>query len=358
MLSLLDPDLSLWVALAVSVLFFALALKSRLNYFSISRIPVVSSGATPPDCMVVIPARNEEASIARAVRSFPHDTVIVVDDHSEDGTAEAARKAGAGVLPAPDLVRGAIGKSNACWAGARVLTSRWVLFADADTWYDPGFLEAAVACAEAGSLSFLSIYLQPECKTWAERMLVPVAVALYFCGVNPKADRVAAFDGQCVLVRREPYAFVGGHGAVLTNLIEDVKLAALAERHRMKFGVARAAHLGHVRMHAGLDGLREGFTRNAFRFMVVSPWIGVRILLAALAMALWLPALIWLCLDEHWVVAAIFALAPSVMLRSWYRSSAGALLAPFGIYGMLPILGGGMVAAFTASPVEWKGRTI
>src|SRR5262249_28414270 len=113
------------------------------------QIPVPASGEAPPDCMVVIPARNEESNIARAVTSFPHDTVIVVDDHSEDGTAEAARKAGAGVLPAPALVRGAVGKSNACGAGARVLNSRWVLFADADTWYDPGFLDAAVACAEA-----------------------------------------------------------------------------------------------------------------------------------------------------------------------------------------------------------------
>ena len=51
--------------------------------------------------MVIIPARNEEAVIARAVRSLPPDTVIVVDDHSEDRTAEAARQAGAGVLPAP-----------------------------------------------------------------------------------------------------------------------------------------------------------------------------------------------------------------------------------------------------------------
>jgi GT2 family glycosyltransferase len=354
----LGPDLNLWVALAVSVLFFAVALKARLNYRAIPRIPAVSSGKTPPDCMVVIPARNEVYSIARAVCSFPHDTVIVVDDHSEDGTAEAARIAGAGVLPAPDLVRGAIGKSNACWAGARVLTSRWVLFADADTWYDPGFLDSAVAYAEALSLSFLSIYLQPECKTWAERMLVPVAVALYFCGMNPRADSIAAFNGQCVLVRREPYQFVGGHSAVLTQLIEDVKLAGLAQRHRMKFGLARAAHLGHVRMHAGLDGLRDGFTRNAFRFILVTPWIGARILLAALSMALWLPALVWLCLDKHWVVAAIFALAPSVLLRSWYQSSAGALLAPFGIYRMLPILGRGIVAVFTDSPVEWKGRTI
>ena len=145
--------------------------------------------------MAIIPARNEEAVIARAVRSLPPDTVIVVDDHSEDGTAEAARQAGAGVLPAPPLPRNGIGKANACAAGARALTSRWILFTDADTWFEEGFLPAVVAAAEASGVSLLSIYLQPECETFAERVLVPYARALFFCGGNPKRNP------QCVLQR-------------------------------------------------------------------------------------------------------------------------------------------------------------
>src|SRR6202030_4027148 len=125
-------------------------LRARRNFRALPLIPPLQASETPPDCMVVIPARNEEARIARAVGTLPHDTVIVVDDHSEDSTAETARKAGAGVLPAPKLSPGMPGKSNACLAGARVLTSRWILFADADTWYERGFLESAVAAAEAG----------------------------------------------------------------------------------------------------------------------------------------------------------------------------------------------------------------
>src|SRR5208282_2219346 len=130
----------------LSLLFWA----SRRRFGAIPCIPAIDrspNGGSQalPDCMVVIPARNEEAVIGRAVRSLPPDTVIVVDDHSRDRTAEVAREAGAGVLPAPDLPRNGIGKSNACAAGARALTSRWVLFTDADTWFEPGFLDAAVA---------------------------------------------------------------------------------------------------------------------------------------------------------------------------------------------------------------------
>jgi glycosyltransferase involved in cell wall biosynthesis len=126
----------------------------------------------------------------------------VVDDHSDDRTAENARKAGAGVLPPPDLPRGAIGKSNACAAGARLLTSRWILFADADTWYEPGFLESAVAAAEAGPLDFLSIYLRPEYRGVSAHLLGPLAVALYFCGSNPRRDPAALFNGYLLVRRR------------------------------------------------------------------------------------------------------------------------------------------------------------
>jgi glycosyltransferase involved in cell wall biosynthesis len=306
--------------------------------------------------MVVVPARNEESTIARVVKSFPHDTVIVVDDHSEDGTAEVARQAGAGVLPAPDLPAQALGKSNACAAGARVLESRWVLFADADTWFDEGFLDSAVSCAQASGLSFLSIYLEPEFESFAESVLVPCAVALYFSGVAPTGDPTGIFNGQCVLVRRDAYDFIGGHSAVITSVIEDVKLAALARRHRLNFATARAGGLGHVRFHP--DGLWSGFERNASRFVMVSPWIGLTIFAAASVAALWLPVLIWLALEKHWVAMAAFAAVPSALLGVWYRGPIRALLAPFGIYGMFAVIMNGLIAALTGRQLEWKGRAL
>lgn len=336
--------------MAIVVVLVVFLLRAGRNFRALPLIPTLSAGETPPDCMVIIPARNEEARIARAVASLPHDTVIVVDDASEDSTAEAARKAGAGVLPAPELGRGALGKSNACLAGARVLTSRWILFADADTWYEPGFLESAVAAAEAGPLDFLSIYLRPEYRGVSGHILGPIAVALYFGGANPRRDPAALFNGQCLLVRREAYEFVGGHAALLTSLFEDLKLAVLAQRHRMKFAVART-DLGHVRIDP------QDFERNAHRFTEISARIGITILLAALCCALWLGALAWLLIERQWVAATVCGLAPLLLLLQWYRGLR-VLLAPLGMFGMFPVLARGFVAAVTGRPVEWKGRVI
>jgi glycosyltransferase involved in cell wall biosynthesis len=301
--------------------------------------------------MVVIPARNEEGNIGPAVLSLPADSVIVVDDFSDDKTADEAREAGAGVLSAPKPPTGAIGKSNACIEGARVLTSRWILFADADTRFKPGAVNTMVAAADAGKIEFLSVYLKPEFQSLAESVMAPYGVALYFCGVNPRADPASAFNGQCVLVKRNAYEFVGGHRAVLGDVCEDVKMAGLAQRHRLKFAVARAPKLGSVRIHPA------DFARNASRFVLARWWRGAWVVLTAVAWAMWLPALVFLIARGQVAAALAWLAVPSVFLGVWYGWSR-ALLAPLGIYAILPRLLQGAIRAVTNRPFEWKGRVI
>ena len=243
-----------------------------------------------------------------------------------------------------------MGKSNACMEGARVLTSRWILFADADTRFKPGAVAAIVAAADAGKIDFLSVYLKPEFQTLSESAISPYGVALYFCGVNPRADPASAFNGQCVLVKRDAYEFVGGHRAVLRYVCEDVKMAALAQRHRMKFAVARAPGLGSVRIHPA------DFARNASRFVLARWWRGAWVALTAAVWALWLPALVFL-IARGQVAAFPWAFVPSVLLGAWYGWES-AVLAPIGIYAILPGLLRGAIGAMTNRHFEWKGRVI
>jgi len=350
----MNLDISVWVALALALLLAMLVWRSRRHYRDLPELlPSIDhkSASQPPDCMVVIPARNEEGNIGAAVRSLPPDSVIVVDDFSSDKTAEEARAAGAGVLSAPLPLEGAVGKSNACMEGARVLTSRWILFTDADTRFEPEFLETAVAAAEAGQIDFLSIYLKAEFHTLRESTVSPYGVALYFCGIDSRADPTSAFNGQCVLVKRSPYEFIGGHRALLGYVCEDVKMAALAERHRMKLAVVRAPRLGRVHIRP------QDFERNAGRFALVSLWMGMRIAFTAAAWALWLPVLVFLAVRQQFVAAVMWAFVPSVLLSPWYGWKR-ALLAPAGIYAILPRLLRGAVAATGSRELEWKGRVI
>lgn len=344
-------------ALAISVLLLLLFLRAWLN---LRALPVLrrTEGTRAADCMVVIPARDDEEVIARAVQSLPHDTVIVVDDGSSDQTAKVAREAGAGVLSAPPVPRGGAGKANACLVGAQALTSRWILFADADTWFAPGFLEAAVAASEASGVSFLSIYPKPEPVGIVEQILTPYLQALYFAGTNPKSNPAEAFNGQVVLARRETYEFLGGHGAILREAVDDIRLAWLAERHRVKYALAQAPELCHVRMYRGTRGLWRGLERQAVRFHIGNPARALVSLLAAGLALLWLPALVWLLLDLHWTAAVCFALVPLVCFRSWYGSTLRSLLAPLAFYAAVPFLAHAVLVGITGRQVMWKGRWV
>lgn len=381
-LDLVEAPLAVWVALALGIVIAVLFLRALVNQRKPPRLsveispvgipaPDISKDASrdrskedaskssqnPVDCMVVIPARNESGYIGAAVRSLPPDSVIVVDDHSEDSTAEEARQAGAGVIQAPDLPRAASGKSNACIAGARALTSKWILFADADTRFAPGFLNAAVACAESSGIALLSVYLDPDYATIGERVLAPYLIALFFCGTNPRRDPVAAFNGQCLLARRDAYQFLGGHAAVHNALNEDVRLATIAHRHRLTLGIARANGLGTVRWR-DLGGAVE---RGAFRFMIAGPLMGATILIAAIAMAAWIPVDAWLWMERQYRVAAAFAALPWLLVWAWYGRRVGSIAAlalPVAIYAALAMLGAALWAALRGGAVEWKGRSI
>ena len=81
-------------------------------------------------CTVIIPALNEEASIAGVIGEIPDwvDRIIVADNGSTDRTAERAREAGADIADAP--LRG---YGSACLAGiAAAGETDIVIFVDGD----------------------------------------------------------------------------------------------------------------------------------------------------------------------------------------------------------------------------------
>jgi len=84
---------------------------------------------------VVIPARNEEASIGRIVRevreTFPSAEIVVVDNASTDGTFAAALRTGEAIVVREPLP----GKGRAMRMGATVATRDLLLFQDADLEY-------------------------------------------------------------------------------------------------------------------------------------------------------------------------------------------------------------------------------
>ena len=354
--------MTIWLVVGVSAGIFFFLMKSRRNYEALPELPVCA-GPMPQDVTVIIPARNEERNIERVVKSFQGVAVIVVDDDSSDRTAELALAAGARVIKAPPLSKGAAGKPNACQAGANESQSEYILFVDADTYYKPEFLPSLMAYTRSESLDMVTTFLKQDCVTWAEKLVLPYAFALYFCGVsaanvNSKKSFDALANGQCLLFRRSIYNFIGGHKAVAASIIEDVMLAFIAKRHRIKLRVLRSEKLGSVRMYEGLGAIWRGFEKNSFRFLLINRWCGAQVVCSSILLTSYAPLMGWLIWNERWGLVLLFGVMPAVFLRSWYGSIGRSLFSPIAIYVFQCIAISAMFSSMHGRGVLWKGRRV
>jgi glycosyltransferase involved in cell wall biosynthesis len=351
--------LTIAIALAIGIVVYLR--KARFHYERLPKIPYVP-GAEFPDVAIIVPARNEEANLERLLTSLPEGSVTVVDDHSDDRTAEIARAFEANLIEAPPLPAGHLGKPNACMAGAAATSSEWLLFVDADTWYSRVFVPSLIQYAEEEDLDMVSVFLKRETVTLPEKILLPYAFALYFTGVNssrvngrPPSEWLA--NGQCLLIRRKAYERIGGHAAVASSVIEDVALAKLAAVNNLRARVTRAEHMGNVRMYDSFSAILRGFEKNSFRFLKQNPFTGVQVVIASILLTSWLPVLALLLLNHLWRQAILFALLPSLILFPWYRNLY-AVTAPVAIYLFQCIALNSMFKTLTGAKSIWKGREV
>lgn len=351
------------VSLVVLVLLAWMLWKARRNYTALPEAPAPLKAGGGPSVDIVIPARNEEGNISKCVASFPDVRVIVVDDASSDKTAARAAKAGAEVLKAPPLPRGTMGKVNALMAGAKAVTSDYVLFVDADTRFEPGFARALADYAYQERASMVTCFPRQRCETFFEKMLMPYAFALYFTGVSAKrihdvkkADVLA--NGQCLLFLRSAYEFLGGHGTVQDSVVEDVALAQVVKRHRMKAQVMRAEKVGEVRMYDSLGAIWRGFKKNSFRFLRLNPRTGVQVVFTSILLTSVAPLSFWLAWQDQWPILALMLVAPAALLAPWYGGFLRAFLYLPAAYLFQLIALDGMVTAILHLKTDWKGRKV
>lgn len=239
----------------------------------VSESPAHAGRDGAPEVSVIVPARNEEASLGACLQSLlsqagSEHEIIVVDDASTDRTREIAHSfAGVRVVEAAPLQAGFTGKCNALVCGARQARGRWLLFTDADTVHLPGSLAASLQEAERHQAALLSYSPGQEVKGFWEKAVMPVVFAeltrVYRTqDVNDPASPAAAANGQYLLISREAYDAIGGHAAVMRSLLEDVELARAVKRSGRRIRFRYGGDRVRARMYRSFAQLREGWTKN------------------------------------------------------------------------------------------------
>ena len=224
----------------------------------------------------ILPVRNEEANVERAVVSLAAQPeireIIAVNDGSTDGTERVLERLSntepkLRAFEAGPLPPGWVGKNHAVWVGAQHASQPWLLFTDADAVHLPGSAARALADAAANRAVMVSYSPTQEMHTWWEGALIPfiycrLAQLYSYAAVNDPESPAAAANGQYLLIRREAYDTMGGHAAVSGEVLEDVALARLAKADGINLHFAPGAEIARVRMYSNFRAMWEGWTKN------------------------------------------------------------------------------------------------
>ena len=236
---------------------------------------------------VIVPARNEEAVLGGCLESLVrqsepgfelgrHWELIVINDDSSDRTRSiaaeyAARYRGVQVVDAPRFeTHGGsafTGKNNACWAGAQIAQGHWLLFTDADTLHEANDLSRSLREAERHHVVLLSYSPRQIVNGFWQRAVMPLvfselASVYSMKQINDPEDRLAAANGQFLLMERDAYFAIGGHRSVAKDVLEDVALAREVKQSGRAIRFRYAADALSTRMYRTTREMMEGWTKN------------------------------------------------------------------------------------------------
>ncbi|MDZ7314580.1 MAG: glycosyltransferase [candidate division KSB1 bacterium] len=274
------------MSIFVGFLIGCLALIALITLVNVMTAPMIKNGPKPKDVRLVsvlIPARNEEVNIGRALeslirQSYQNLEILVLDDQSQDNTADIVRRFSAQdarirLLSGAPLPVGWTGKNWACHQLSQAAGGDYLIFTDADNQHAPEAVEKTIGWMQRLSLSLFSAFPQQITVTFAEKLVIPVfdtfvySLLPLWLTYYAKFPSMAAANGQWLAFTRQGYDQIGGHEAVKGHIVEDTELARLAKQKGEKILTASGNRMVFGRMYSSWNEVYWGFSKNAFGLM-------------------------------------------------------------------------------------------
>jgi chlorobactene glucosyltransferase len=340
-----------------------------------------------PMVSIIVPARNEEKNIERCVRSllaqdYPRFEVIVVDDCSEDGTAQilaqlAGNDSRLNVIEGKPLPKGWMGKAHAIVQGYGQAKGDWLLFTDADTYHETYLLSRVMGLVLPSPVSLATAVGEQTEPGFGVR-LINLAVLSYIFMVSDRkglADtksRKSLINGQYVLMTREAYEAVGTHAAVREYSSTDVSLGYLVKlKGFLTLGI-NAGEALQTTMYSSMAEAYRGWSRSLVNgiWTALGPKRGslILILLTVGFLFFWVvPWLTWLGgletkNDAQALVGSLQILAVFCVLcmksGKFLKATLDLILMPLSYLFFMAMVGTGLTGAWLRHGTVWKGRIV
>lgn len=345
-----------------------------IGWVLLARVPRLGPAAKSEErdsraVTVVIPARNEAQRLPHLLADFarsrpPGARVIVVDDHSEDGTAEMARGFDfVEVLPAPELEGDWIGKTWACHCGAREAAPGVLVFLDADVRLHGDALERAIGGwrRKEGLLTVWPYHRVERPYEHLSALFNVTTLMSLGCGslIPPRNPR-GGF-GPLMVTSTDAYASVGGHASVRHSVIDDFALARRYHDEGIPVTNLGGGKAVSFRMYPhGFRSLLEGWTKNLgsgakavafWRFLAIALWVTCSI--GSLTWVGGIPS------TKSEILYGLYAIQMAVLFRQVGSFSLlDALLYPLHAVFFTLVFARSLFHTYVLRRVVWRGRHV
>jgi cellulose synthase/poly-beta-1,6-N-acetylglucosamine synthase-like glycosyltransferase len=332
------------------------------------------SMGTSPKVAIIVPARNEEDSIAQALQrllalDYINYQVIAINDRSTDRTGEimdrvvSEAQGRLKIVHIRELPPGWMGKAHAMWTAANQTDADWLLFTDADVMFRPDCVRRTITYAETERADHVVLLPRVIMKRPGEKMMVGFFQLLFVFGHRPwKCADPKARDhmgvGAFNLVRRTAYETVGTYERLRFEVVDDMKLGKVIKeagfRQRVVLG-----NLIEIRWAHGARGVVNNLTKNFFAVMSFQAWraIGGSIAVAILNLMPFFGVLFapgWTRIGYGFALASMFGLYAGIWRRDeispWYF-----FLHPVSTILFIYTILRSMFVTLWNGGVEWRG---
>jgi len=372
-----------YIALAILVIFGINFLINNLVFHSVLEFLKPGLPQTSrPLVSILIPARNEEKSIRRCLRSllrqdYANLEIIVLDDNSTDGTAVAvnafsSKNPKVKLISGKPLIPGWLGKSYACQQLSEIANGEYLLFTDADTLHFPNSVSSAVSALEQNDLGALSVFARQITVTLHERMMVPfgnfflMVFMPFILILKSRSPLFCTAIGQFMFFRKDVYNKIGGHESVKKEILEDIHISKQVKRYGFKFMIFDGNKSLYCRMYKNLKEVIRGYSKvlaAAFDYNVFTQGF-VTLLIFALFLSpfIMLPLAIflldWPQMVINLIIGQVFIalMMKMISIIRFKNRFTDIFLFPLSIVYLIFISVHSAIKSKSATGVYWKGR--
>ena len=270
------------ISLGAWILYFVVVMSNFKKTPHLSKKSLKNPLKNPPLVTVIIPSRNEETRIGNCIKTlklqkYPNLEFIIVDD-STDNTVKVIKNIAKDdirfkIIKQEKLPKGWIGKPFALQQGSKIAKGEWLLFIDADTYYDPAIIERAVEYALEKKLDMLSVAPRHICKSFWEKVIQPIPLGaipaiLPLAKTNDPKSKVALAIGPFIMIKHSTFKNLDGYQSIKGFINDDTRLAKLVKSSGYKIGIANAQTMMNLKMYDRFGEIWQGWSKNVFLGMV------------------------------------------------------------------------------------------